>query len=220
MQEQSRQSDAVEGSFPDFEPTLYERYVQNLGLLARDFYNKKILDVGSDTAEFARVAKQLGISDQVYSLERRPVLPEERTKAVQGQAERLPFKDGSFDLVISHYSVPNQPATEDPDYERAKEKVLEIFEEMLRVTAPGGEIRMAGVPMDREPLEEHRLFVQRKAVNRSAVEAFQAAHPECAVEVVRLPLREGASFESPPDSENIVRQTQPEYRIIIRKPAK
>lgn len=55
------------------------------------------------------------------------------TNKIKGLAQELPFKDESFDLIISTFSVPMYI----PDKETQK-----VFEEMLRVCKIGGEIRL------------------------------------------------------------------------------
>jgi SAM-dependent methyltransferase len=57
-----------------------------------------------------------------------------RVKTVSADAERLPFKDGSFDLVLGHavlHHIPDLPTA---------------FGEFARVLAPGGTLLFAGEP--------------------------------------------------------------------------
>lgn len=99
----------------------------------------RVLDVacGNGNAALAaarRFCRVTGL-DYVPELLRRA---EERARAerleletVEGDAERLPFEDGSFDTVLSTFGVMFAP-----DQERAAN-------ELLRVTKPGGKIGLA-----------------------------------------------------------------------------
>lgn len=63
---------------------------------------------------------------------------------VEGEAERLPFADGSFDVVISNGVIDLVP---DKDA---------VFSELHRVLAPGGRIQLADVTIQRPVSEEGR----------------------------------------------------------------
>ncbi len=100
------------------------------------------MDVGADTAEFARYLRERGISDKVYSVE--PYGESfERTKTTKALVEALPFKDHTFELVISHASIPN--VLPGVTKEEKKENIRKALLEMIRVTKPGGEIRLGSV---------------------------------------------------------------------------
>ncbi len=117
----------------------FERYLEDLQLSKEDL-SKKILDVGGGSAQFAKWAKENNVNSNIFSLD--PVANmQERTKGVQGQAEAIPFQDNSFDLVVSDCAIPNV-FLEEKD---VKEKVRASLFEMVRVTKPGGEIRLGRV---------------------------------------------------------------------------
>jgi ubiquinone/menaquinone biosynthesis C-methylase UbiE len=131
---------------------VFIEYVRDLELSPEDF-DKKILDVGAGGAEFAKWAKEHGISSEIYSLESSQEL-KEKTKAVRGLAEQLPFAENAFDLVVSNAAIPNIFLWRD------KAKVRESFLEALRVVKPGGEVRFARVGKG-ESRSERKKLTQR-----------------------------------------------------------
>lgn len=120
---------------------VFRAYRDDLGLTPEDF-KKKILDVGSGSARFAKWAREHGVSSEIVSVEPYRVLVEKK-KGVRGDATALPFRDGSFELVISNEAIPHIFIGEQPEIVR--EKVRRSLEELVRVTAAGGEIRLGRV---------------------------------------------------------------------------
>ena len=59
-----------------------------------------------------------------------------RVRIDTGDARALPYADGSFDVVLSHWVVHNLETTEDR---------LQALDEMLRVLRPGGAIALADI---------------------------------------------------------------------------
>ena len=117
----------------------FREYIEDLKLTPEDF-NKKILDIGSGEGEFAAWAKEHGVSDNIYSLDSFHS-PGNSKKGVRGDAEKLPFKDESFDMVISHGSMPMLlHEKKDP-----KMALRNTISEMLRVVKENGEIRLAPI---------------------------------------------------------------------------
>lgn len=118
--------------YEESDEELFQKYVEEMDLKPEDF-EKKILDVGAGSAKFAKWAKEHNVSSEIYSLE--PFFePEEKSKAVKGRAEEIPFKDESFDLVISAGAVPQifiAPEREQPEV--MEEKIKQSLSEMLRV---------------------------------------------------------------------------------------
>jgi ubiquinone/menaquinone biosynthesis C-methylase UbiE len=101
---------------------------------------QRVLDVacGQGNAALAaarRFAEATGVDYAVNLLEqgrRRAAAEHLPVTFVEGDAERLPFPEGSFDLTVSTVGVMFAP-----DHQRAAD-------ELVRVTAPGGRIAMAG----------------------------------------------------------------------------
>ncbi len=135
--------------FPQNEPSIedhtdeevFQNYMEDLKLLPEDF-EKRILDVGSGSSQFAKWAKDHHVSSQIFSLEPKQE-PQEKTKSVLGKAEAIPFQNEAFDLVVSNASIPNVFLGERP--EMVREKVRDSLFELMRVTKPGGEIRLGRV---------------------------------------------------------------------------
>jgi len=129
---------------------LYEQYVSELRLSHEDL-NKRILDVGADFGHFAETAKQKGYSD-IYSIDiAHPADKYNMDSGIRLGAEKmavadafqLPFKNETFDLAVSFCAMPNLVKGSNPiDYQK---EVKKVFQEMLRVTKVGGEIRLGRV---------------------------------------------------------------------------
>ena len=134
-------------------------YLHNLRLTRQELSGKRILDIGAGLAQFGEDIKREGIDAKIVSLdplyalpieERRSVAREEdMTKAqgavidkgasqthplVGGSSKGLPFRDGSFDLVVSNFGPPYNLAT----IAEMEEFVLEG----LRVLNEIGELRL------------------------------------------------------------------------------
>ena len=115
---------------------------------------ERVLDLGSGAGTDSLVAAQMvGPGGSVTGIDMTPeMLGKARAAAaemgvdnvtfVEGQVERLPFEDGSFDVVISNGVidlVPDKSA---------------VFSEIYRVLVPGGRIQVADVTIQRPVSEE------------------------------------------------------------------
>jgi ubiquinone/menaquinone biosynthesis C-methylase UbiE len=134
------------------------QYQDRLGLDVEVLKGKRILDVGCGPALFAIEATRLQLD--VSSVDARvPYHPLPPTMSVQeqeqyrqmvegkyivkGRAQSLPFEDDSFDVVLAMQSVPAYLPRDDAVRD-------ETMSEMLRVLAPGGEVRLFPVGQDKE----------------------------------------------------------------------
>jgi SAM-dependent methyltransferase len=124
-----------------------------LGRLAR---GERVLDLGSGAGTDSLIAAQMvGAEGRVTGIDMTPQmlakaraaaaeLGLQNTEFVEGEVERLPFADESFDVVISNGVIDLVP---DKDA---------VFAELSRVLAPGGRLQIADVTIQNPVSEEGR----------------------------------------------------------------
>ena len=106
----------------------YERYAKRLGLDEKDLAGKKILDVGSNENQFEQYLEEKYPGTEVVSLDAHfsPKI------SVQADGRDIPFKDGSFDVIVCHASL-------------ISEELMEAMDGLVAALKPGGEIRFGPI---------------------------------------------------------------------------
>ncbi len=106
------------------------------------------MDIGAGDGEFAKNFKNKD-DVKITSVDR--VVEGENPEVLAWDVRALPFKDESFDLILSHASIPNVFVTmyseEFPEISKSeiKKALDKAFNQMIRVLKPDGEIRLAPI---------------------------------------------------------------------------
>jgi arsenite methyltransferase len=148
--------------YPEELANVPETAVQSFAGVANPFSlgrlepGERVLDLGSGAGTDSLVAAQMvGAEGSVTGIDMTPeMLAKARSAAaemgmsnvefVEAEAERLPFADASFDVVISNGVIDLVP---DKDA---------VFSEVFRVLAPGGRMQIADVTIQKPVSEEGR----------------------------------------------------------------
>ena len=150
------------------EKNIFDNYSEMLDLTLEILKDKKILDIGADKCLFAGYCAKYGISTDVYSIEgseesydseetKKALWSDEIRNIVEGKtkralAQRLPFEDGSFELVLNNSAMPGRDKEQFGDL-TMEEDLDRSYDEIIRVLKPGGEARLA--PFDANEDDEY-----------------------------------------------------------------
>jgi arsenite methyltransferase len=153
---------AVDLGYPPELANVPESAVESFAGVANPFSlgrlqaGERVLDLGSGAGTDSLVAAQMvGSEGSVTGIDMTPEMLSKASAAaaemgatnvefVESEAERLPFADGSFDVVISNGVIDLIP---DKDA---------VFSELFRVLAPGGRMQIADVTIQKPVSEEGR----------------------------------------------------------------
>ena len=155
------------------EKLAFERYAEDLFLDESALDGKKILDVGSNIPLFRGYLEGKYPETKVVSIDQ-----EFNTSLdVQSLAEHLPFQDNSFDLAVAHSSLTGLGNGE---------KIEQIFQELIRVLCPNGEIRIGPIMIDDDADLGEK---QRRAIkkNKNFVNELKNSRVISSVEYLRIP---------------------------------
>jgi arsenite methyltransferase len=148
--------------YPDELERVPDRVVDSFAGVANPFalgrlqLGERVLDVGSGAGTDSVVAAlMVGAEGAVTGIDMTPEMLEkaragaaelglQNVTFVEGEAERLPFGDASFDVVISNGVIDLVP---DKD---------SVFSELHRVLAPGGRLQIADVTIQQPVSDEGR----------------------------------------------------------------
>lgn len=177
--------------------------LRNLGLKAEDLKGD-ILDIGCGDGELVEYLREK-IGARAIGID---LHPQQNGKdfIIKGDAQDLPFAAQSFDMTISHASVPNtflsiydfdNPEASSVDM---KSDILKSMHEAIRILRPGGSARFSPVPMG-------ELYPSEKARSEGIREALESIKDVADVELVKIGVD-----ENPDNGEK-----RDIYRITITK---
>ncbi|HRH31059.1 MAG TPA: class I SAM-dependent methyltransferase [Candidatus Paceibacterota bacterium] len=174
--------------------------------LTPEMVTGKILDIGASDAQFAKdFSKKEGV--EIVSIDSN--VPEsEKGLVIEADARKLPFGDGSFDMVISHASMPHifigMYSHEHPEHSKGEitAAIQSSLDEMVRVLKPGKKAYMAPI-----------LFAEDYEPQRIVAEAILGAIGALKERGVAADLSHIREYVNPVNHEKTN-----EYRLILEKP--
>lgn len=136
----------------DYNPLLENRRIfkdvstqlSNLGLSEKEIKGR-ILDVGARNAEFSRYFRRKE-KTEVSSIDSK-VERKNKPWVIEADVMNIPFPDNSFDLVISHASVPNIFLDFNKTEKELESEIMKSFLEIIRVLKKQGKAYLAPVSM-------------------------------------------------------------------------
>ncbi len=112
-------------------------YLTSLGLWGHDLSGKKVLDVGCGASLFALCANIAYADTGALVASMDLIIPPLSPLGVRGDCMQAKFNDGTFDLIVSNWLFPHL---------QSFSEATKFIDEMLRMTKPGGEIRIGLAP--------------------------------------------------------------------------
>ncbi len=195
----------------------FQWYQRTLKLTPEDI-EKKILDVGSGSAKFAKYVREHIKNAQIFSTDLKVNEFADKQNVVKGNVEALPFKSDEFELVISVASIPNMlRGSLYEDKNSTKFRIKQALQELLRVTKPGGEIRLGPVVRKSFRLDSEKAGFYEDYVN-ILNEIFTELQQSEGIKIQEKYLDDDYYY----DSTGLVRLSKSGeyYLIIISKPNK
>lgn len=191
---------------PKAELRVYNSYLRNLGITPDDLRDKHILDVGAERRYFASHVLREKLTDTIFSLDPRVTARSEdeklwkeidaemqekvRARTVRARGQAIPLKDESMDLVLANCFSRSEHAGRSEEAELMQKEIEDLFDEFVRVLAPGGEMRYYGIRRYDEPwrdpaalnwrqgIMEKLAALKKKGFEVSVEEADRAQHKD------------------------------------------
>lgn len=179
--------------------------LRNLGLV-REMISGKILDIGAGNADFARAfcdKKEV----EITSIDQ-DVKDSNTNLVIKADSRDLPFKDSSYDMVISHASIPHifldMYSFEFPEHSAVeiKSAISRSLSEIIRVLKSGKKAYMSPVLIG-EDYESQRVV--KKAIEETLDDLKNIG--------IKISFELFETIENPDNKEKI-----DHYRLIIQKP--
>lgn len=144
-------------------------YFTELGVNWEDLRGKRVLDLGSGLGHFAEAARKMGV--EVIAMDKHPGWhdknwsPKTQSPFLVGDGLKMPFKDKSFDLILSRAAVHSMIEVEDD--------LDTLIGESLRVLKPGGEFRFGpGSPVPFEYMRKSESSRQEQLNQKEQTEGL------------------------------------------------
>ncbi len=124
----------------------------------KELVGKKILDIGSGDAELALTGKEMGVNIVCLDVNKEKQAQGVRNGLdyIHASADNIPIDDNSFDLILSHGSVPS--------FCSRKKDAIAVLNEVKRLLKTDGEFRFGTMCLS---FDEDKLFNEEEEKNFS-----------------------------------------------------
>ncbi len=207
---------------PKAELRIYNSYLKNLGITPDDLRNKRILDVGAERRYFAAHVLRENLTDQIFSLDPKvsPRSEDEKLwkeideemqeqvhiRTVKARGQAIPLKDESVDFVLANCFPRSKHSGCFEEAVLLRKEIEDLFEEFMRVLAPGGELRYYAIRRYDEPWRDPQALNWRRGIMAKLAELKKKGFEVTVEEADRGQQKDGSwTFWD---------------RIILRKPGK